>query len=69
MEMKKPKLTPREVAAMIRDDVPREWILYCTSGEKPDAIPARPDLVYADSGWNGWDDFLSHCTTANGVRR
>ena len=39
------------------DGVPIEWIAYCESGQKPDDIPDRPDIVYADE-WKGWDDFL-----------
>mmetsp|Transcript_82712 Transcript_82712/g.146115 ORF Transcript_82712/g.146115 Transcript_82712/m.146115 type:complete len:237 (+) Transcript_82712:79-789(+) len=35
----------------------REWI---ENGEKRNAyIPSRPDEVYAQAGWAGWDDFLN----------
>src|SRR5262249_6782739 len=36
----------------------KQWLTYCRSGRKPNDIPAAADRVYAESGWNGWDDFL-----------
>jgi hypothetical protein len=36
----------------------KPWVAYCRSGQKPNDIPAAPDTVYAESGWNGWDDWL-----------
>ena len=33
------------------------WEAYVKSGRKPDDIPARPDLVYANE-WRGWVDWL-----------
>lgn len=38
--------------------VPSCWQDYCNSGEKPDNIPDRPDLVYLNKGWNGWHDWF-----------
>jgi hypothetical protein len=32
--------------------------MVCASGKKPDDIPDRPDIVYANSGWKGWADWL-----------
>ncbi|MDJ1498397.1 hypothetical protein QNI19_36015 [Cytophagaceae bacterium DM2B3-1] len=33
----------------------KEWKLYCTSGDKPDTIPAYPPDVYQNTGeWQGW---------------
>jgi hypothetical protein len=36
------------------------WRNYCKSGKKPADIPAQPDtsLVYAESGWSSWGDWL-----------
>ena len=35
----------------------REWI---SSGEKRNPyIPSSPDVVYADTGWSGWENFLN----------
>jgi hypothetical protein len=36
----------------------QEWRLYCKSGQKPAAIPANPDNVYRETGWNGYGDWL-----------
>lgn len=36
----------------------RAWLNYVEIYGIPDDIPARPDLVYADEGWRGWQDFL-----------
>ena len=41
------------------DPVPPPWVEFCKSGHKPNDMPERPDLVYADK-WLGWDNFL--CT-------
>ena len=35
-----------------------DWRSYCGSGNKPPDIPARPDHVYAETGWAGWNDWL-----------
>lgn len=36
----------------------RAWLNYVEIYGIPDDIPVRPDLVYADEGWRGWQDFL-----------
>ena len=36
----------------------KEYGAYCKSGNKPDDIPSAPDVVYADSGWISWGDWL-----------
>ena len=36
----------------------KQWAAYCRSGQKPNDIPAAADRVYAECGWNGWNDFL-----------
>ena len=36
----------------------KEYGAYCKSGNRPDDIPSAPDVVYADSGWIGWGDWL-----------
>jgi superfamily II DNA or RNA helicase len=36
-----------------------EWILYCSSGEKPDNIPYSPERVYSKSNqWLNYSDWL-----------
>ncbi len=35
-----------------------QWRKYCKIGEKPDNIPACPDIVYKDKGWISYGDFL-----------
>jgi hypothetical protein len=34
-----------------------KWREYCKSGDKPDDIPAQPDVIYKNE-WKGWGDFL-----------
>ena len=34
------------------------WQQYCASGNKPDNIPARPNLKYKGEGWTDWYHFL-----------
>jgi hypothetical protein len=34
------------------------WNNWRVSGGRPNNIPARPDHVYWDEGWQGWDDWL-----------
>jgi len=36
----------------------KEWGEYCKSGEKPDNIPANPNVIYRDSGWVSTGDWL-----------
>lgn len=38
----------------------KEWKVFCKNGEKPNYIPAAPDLSYKNSGWISWGDFLGH---------
>lgn len=34
------------------------WFKYIATHDIPDDIPARPDLVYANDGWQGWQDWI-----------
>jgi hypothetical protein len=34
------------------------WLEYCGSGQKPENIPSRPDIVYRGRGWVSWCDWL-----------
>src|SRR5262249_37960450 len=38
----------------------KDWHAYCRSGQRPDDIPANPNVVYADSGWVGMSDWLGN---------
>ena len=35
-----------------------EWEAWCRNGMRPPNMPARPDLAYKDSGWQGWVHWL-----------
>jgi hypothetical protein len=35
-----------------------EWQKYCQSGKKPADIPYNPRVVYLQSGWSGYGDWL-----------
>ena len=50
---------PSEAEWMRREEMcKRAWLNYVEIYGIPDDIPVRPDLVYADEGWRGWQDFL-----------
>lgn len=36
----------------------RKWLAHSRNAGRPATVPHRPDHVYAESGWRGWDDFL-----------
>ena len=37
-----------------------EWRQWIEDGEKRNPyVPSNPDVIYADSGWAGWEDFLN----------
>jgi hypothetical protein len=35
-----------------------DWQKWLKKGKRPHDIPAKPNVVYKDKGWNGWTDFL-----------
>lgn len=35
-----------------------EWQKYSSSGKRPQNIPAAPERIYKNSGWNGYADWL-----------
>ena len=37
-----------------------DWCNYCKSKNKPNDIPPHPHIVYKNSGWKGWPDFLGY---------
>jgi hypothetical protein len=48
----------REFARSLGLNSQAEWKTYVKSGQKPDDIPAHPNEVYKDVGWNSWGDWL-----------
>src|SRR5258705_331001 len=38
----------------------KEYHAYCKSGNKPDDIPTNPHIIYTDSGWISWGDWLGN---------
>ena len=38
----------------------REWVKYVKKGNRPDNIPAEPEIVYKGHGWKGFPDFLGY---------
>jgi hypothetical protein len=45
-----------------------KWFEYCKSGNKPDDIPANPNVVYEDE-WIGWPDWLGYEERKWNIRR
>ena len=40
------------------EECKQTWLAYVATHGIPNDIPARPDLVYANEGWQGWQDWL-----------
>ena len=38
-----------------------EWSAWCQSTLRPANVPVDPDVVYAQSGWQGWAHWLTAC--------
>eukprot|EP00966_Prymnesium_polylepis_P284563 6574437-Prymnesium_polylepis.1 len=61
---RKPRFLPftgaRQWARAMPLDTEEDWMEWLADGEKRNPyIPSRPDKVYADAGWAGWEDFLN----------
>ena len=48
----------RVFARALRLKSGHQWRDYCKSGKKPNDIPAAPNVVYANNGWDGLSDWL-----------
>ena len=46
-----------------------QWLDYCQSGKKPADIPASPEVIYANNGWSGINDWLDTGKVAPGQHR
>jgi hypothetical protein len=71
---RKPLLLPwidaRTWARSTHMETEEDWKEWIFNGEKKvPLIPSKPDEVYADSGWEGWHDFLNmpHAKDSEGV--
>ena len=45
------------------------WRAYSRSGKKPNDIPSAPNIVYADTGWDSWVDWLGSGRRVGNWRR
>ena len=43
----------------------REWKAWCKEGRRPPNVPAHPEKIYKDGGWQGWAHWLG---TGNSLR-
>ena len=43
----------------------REWRVWCREGMRPPNVPANPDVVYTDVGWQGWKHWLGTGNQSN----
>lgn len=64
VKKRKPRLLPwisaRMWARSMHMETEEDWKEWIDNGEKKTPlIPSKPDEVYADSGWEGWQDFLN----------
>ena len=47
----------------------KDWVEYCTSGNRPSDIPANLDKTYKNKGWTTMGDFLGTNTVATFNRK
>ena len=64
----KPFEEAREFVHKLKLKSGEEWKDYCKFGQKPDDIPAAPDLTYKQDGWKNWGDWLGSGTVASHLR-
>ena len=50
----------REFARSLKLKNYSEWEEYRKSGERPNDIPANPDIIYKNDGWKDWVDWLGY---------
>ncbi len=48
----------RSFAQKLNFAIKADWDNWKKEGGRPNDIPAKPNVVYKDKGWNGWTDFL-----------
>jgi superfamily II DNA or RNA helicase len=44
------------------------WVAYAKSNQRPLDIPSRPDVIYKDSGWINWGEWLGTQSTSTRKR-
>eukprot|EP00316_Scyphosphaera_apsteinii_P022561 CAMPEP_0119341212 /NCGR_PEP_ID=MMETSP1333-20130426/101880_1 /TAXON_ID=418940 /ORGANISM="Scyphosphaera apsteinii, Strain RCC1455" /LENGTH=150 /DNA_ID=CAMNT_0007353131 /DNA_START=21 /DNA_END=473 /DNA_ORIENTATION=- len=55
-----PFISARQWARAMPFDTEEDWLVWIENGEKRNPyIPSRPNEIYAESGWAGWQDFLN----------
>lgn len=57
----------REFVQKLGLESAREWRKYVNSGNKPDNVPANPNLVYKDE-WKGFEDWLGYIAKRSSYR-
>ena len=45
------------------------WKTYCRSAKKPHDIPVAPNIVYSNTGWDSWADWLGNGRRIGNWRR
>ena len=61
----RPFKTARKYVRSLGLKTRRDWRIYCTSGRKPDDIPALPDVTYRNSGWINYGDWIGTGSVAS----
>ena len=56
----------QDVARSLRLSSASEWRAWSKSGVRPANVPACPDCVYKDHGWQGWGHWLGSNNTVGG---
>jgi len=47
----------------------KEWYVWCKEGRRPLNVPAAPNAVYKDRGWQGWGQWLGTGNVQLGVAK
>lgn len=47
----------------------KEWCAWCKSGMRPSNVPAFPNPIYKDHGWQGWGHWLGTGNIQNGAQQ
>lgn len=48
----------RRYARSLNLSIRHDWQKWLKKGERPNDIPAKPDVVYKNKGWKGWSNYL-----------
>jgi superfamily II DNA or RNA helicase len=48
----------REIVRSLKLKNQKEWVKFCKSEKRPQNIPSNPNVVFRETGWTNWGDWL-----------